>query len=68
MAIKRLQTKSKAEVIACELDLRAKGCHLVRNKSKKDLLPYEYTKNEWSGTSKSFEGPIHYVISWHIPD
>jgi hypothetical protein len=68
MAIKRLQTESKAEAIACESDLRAKGYNLVRKTNEKDLLPYEYTKNEWSGTSKSFEGPTHYVITWYTPD
>ncbi len=68
MAINTKQTYGQAEVIRLEAELKAKGYRLVGKTNETILKPYEYIKRTWSGTSGSFEGPTHYVITWRIPD
>lgn len=68
MPINTKQTGSEAEAQQLEADLKGKGYRLVGKSNETTLTPYEYIKSTWSGTSDSFEGPKHYVITWCSPD
>ena len=68
MAINRREVGTETEAIHLEADLNAKGYRLVQKTSDKTLQPSEYMKSIWTGTTQSFEGPKHWVITWCNPD
>lgn len=56
------------EIQEIESDLLRKGYRLVNKTNTSNLEPYEYVKNQWSGTQDSFEGPVHYEIFWWVKE
>ena len=66
MSIESHTSGNRAEIDAIETKLMAQGYGQVAASQK--LKPYEYYRNEYSGTPKSFEGPQNYRIEWCKPE
>lgn len=56
---------NKAEIDRIETELKANGYRQVLRGTK--LQPYQYFRNEWTGTASSFEGLRNYQIKWCKP-
>jgi hypothetical protein len=66
MATDEIVSTNINEINAKENELLAKGYREV-NKFKQ-LEPYEYFKNQWSGSEDSFHGSEHFQITWWIEE
>lgn len=66
MNISERTSSNKAEIDEIETRLKTQGYKQVAATQK--LKPYEYYRNEFSGTAKSFEGSLNYHIEWCKPE
>ena len=61
--IKSFSSHVAQDITAKECELVAMDLRLVR-KSTKDLLPHEYIKQSYGGSSQSFEGIGGATLTW----
>lgn len=66
MKIESHVSLKKSDIDTKEAQLIAEGYRMVGASSK--LQPYQYFRNEWSGTADSFEGPKNFQIKWCKPE
>jgi len=55
---------TEADISQQEDKLKAKGYREVNKTSGKELSPFEYIKNSYSGNEQSFEGTTKYQLTW----
>jgi len=55
---------TEAKILLKEAELQARGYRIVGKSDPKDLVPGEYIKNPFTGSSSSFDGPGGAVLTW----
>lgn len=66
MDIESHSSLNEAEIDTKEEQLKTQGYRLAQNRN--NLHPYEYFRNEWSGSVNTFYGSKKFEITWCRPN